>query len=100
MGDFCLFSVSNSTSAAVLTYFYALLYEMRVASVPLTYACDARQRHRPGVSETKGHFGQVNFSGRLGERGGGRQDEHIKHHSIDVDISTGECSEEAAGALH
>lgn len=29
-----------------------------------------------------------------------QNDEHIKHHSIDVDISTGECSEEAAGAPH
>lgn len=74
MVDFCLFSVSDSTSAADLTYFYAFLYEMQKASVPLTYARDARQRHRPGVSETKGHFGQVNVSGRLGERGGGRQE--------------------------
>lgn len=29
-----------------------------------------------------------------------QKDEHIKHHSIDVDISTGEYSEEAAGAPH
>lgn len=37
-------------------------------------ARDARPRRRPRVRETKGHFGQANFSGRLGERGGGRQE--------------------------
>lgn len=40
------------------------------------YTWDVHQWHEPGVSWTKGHFGQVIYGGRLREQGGGKNSQN------------------------